>query len=299
MRPSVVDPSAVQQFRSFNRIVAERIGAMNDRFLGRPRPMGEARLLWEIGAGGSEIRELRRRLDLDSGYVSRVLRSLQKQGLVSVRPEPGDRRVRRVHLTKRGRGEYAALDQRSKTLAESILESLSERQRTALTAAMAQVERLLEASMVRIALEHPATADAKWCIGRYFAELNARFEAGFNPELSISADTDELTPPAGALLIARLRARPVGCGAAKIHRSGVTELKRMWIDPALRGQGLGRWLLTELEQYARAQGAAVIRLETNRALKEAIALYRHSGYVEVDAFNREPYAHHWFEKRIT
>ncbi len=299
MIPSAVDPSAVQQLRSFNRTVAERIGAMNDRFLGRPRPMGEARLLWEIGAEGPEIRELRRRLDLDSGYVSRVLRSLEKQGLVSVRTEPGDRRVRRARLTRRGRSEFDALEQRSKTLAESILEPLSEKQRTALTAAMAQVERLLEASMVRIALEHPTTADAKWCIGQYFAELDARFEAGFNPELSISADTDELTPPAGALLVARLRARPIGCGAAKIHRSGVTELKRMWIDPAVRGLGLGRRLLTELEQYARAQGAAVIRLETNRALKEAIALYRHSGYLEVDAFNREPYAHHWFEKRIT
>ena len=128
--------------------------------------------------------------------------------------------------------------------------------------------------------------------------LDARFEKGFKPELSISADAGELTPPTGALLIARLRERPVGCGALKIHRSKVTELKRMWIAPSVRGLGLGRRLLMELEQYARAQGTAVIRLETNRALSEAIALYRQSGYVEVDAFNDEPYAHHWFEKRL-
>ena len=260
--------------------------------------MGEARLLWEIGPAGAEIREIRRRLSLDSGYVSRVLRSLEEQGLVSVRPEPGDRRVRRVRLTKRGRTEHAELDRRSNVLARRILEPLSEKQRTALTTAMAQVERLLEASMVRISIEDPTTADARWCIGQYFAELDARFEKGFKPELSISADASELKPPAGALIIARLREQPVGCGALKIHRSKVTELKRMWIAPSVRGRGLGRRLLMELEQYARAQGTAVIRLETNRALSEAIALYRQSGYVEVDAFNDEPYAHHWFEKRL-
>ena len=162
--------TAIQQVRSFNRIVAERIGAFHDRFLGRARPMGEARLLWEIGPAGAEIREIRRRLSLDSGYVSRVLRSLEKQGLVSVRPEAGDHRVRRVRLTKRGRAEHAELDQRSNVLSRRNLEPLSEKQRTALTTAMAQVERLLEASMVRISIEDPTTADARWCIGQYFAE---------------------------------------------------------------------------------------------------------------------------------
>jgi len=156
-----------------------------------------------------------------------------------------------------------------------------------------------EVSMVRIAVEDPTTADARWCIRQYFAELNARFETGFNPKFSISADAVELTPPAGGLLIARLRERPVGCGAVKIHRSGVTELKRMWIGPAMRWYGLGRRMLKELERYAQTQGAKVIRLETNRALKEAISLYWHSGYMEVAAFNDEPYAHHWFEKRLT
>ena len=72
----------------------------------------------------------------------------------------------------------------------------------------------------------------------------------------------------------------------------------MWIAPAARGLGVGRRLLGELERYAREAGATVIRLETNRALSEAIVLYRRAGYVEVDAFNDEPYAHHWFEKHL-
>ena len=154
-------------------------------------------------------------------------------------------------------------------------------------------------SIVQFSLEEPTTDDARWCLGQYFAELDARFEAGFDPALSITADAHELTPPAGALLIARLRGEPVGCGALKFHGDAPAELKRMWIAPAARGLGVGRRLLQELEQYARASGATVVRLETNRTLREAIALYRRSGYVEVEAFNSEPYAHHWFEKRLS
>ncbi len=99
------------------------------------------------------------------------------------------------------------------------------------------------------------------------------------------------------LLIARLDGQPVGCGALKFHGSDPAELKRMWVAPETRGTGLGRRLLLELEQRARDAGAPAIRLETNRTLGEAIALYRKAGYAEVAAFNDEPYAHHWFEKR--
>lgn len=289
----------VQQIRSFNRTAAERIGVMNSRFLGRDRPIGEARLLWEIGAAGADIRDLRGRLGLDSGYVSRMLRSLERQGLAFTEVNPADRRVRRARLTEAGLAERTELDRRSDDLALSFLEPLSEGQRAKLVAAMAEVERLLSASMVTIGVEDPTTPDAQWCIAQYFAELNARFEAGFDPSLSISADAHELTPPAGALLIAHLREQPVGCGALKFHAGAPAELKRMWVAPAVRGLGVGRRLLHELEQQAKATGAHVIRLETNRALSEAIELYRRNGYHEVEPFNHEPYAHYWFEKQLS
>ena len=289
----------VQQIRIFNRTAAERIGVMNSRFLGRDRPIGEARLLWEIGAAGADIRDLRGRLGLDSGYVSRMLRSLERQGLVVTEVNPADRRVRRARLTETGLAERTELDRRSDDLALSFLEPLSEGQRAKLVAAMVEVERLLSASMVTIGVEDPTTPDAQWCIAQYFAELNARFEAGFDPSISISADAHELTSPAGALLIARLRQQPVGCGALKFHADAPAELKRMWVAPSARGLGVGRRLLHELEQQAKAMGARVIRLETNRALSEAIALYRRNGYHEVEAFNNEPYAHYWFEKQLS
>jgi DNA-binding MarR family transcriptional regulator/ribosomal protein S18 acetylase RimI-like enzyme len=294
-----MDPIAMQQVRSFNRTVAERIGALDDRFLGRARPMGEARTLWEVGPDGAEVRTLRARLALDSGYMSRVLRSLEQQGLITVGTSPDDRRVRRVRLTETGLAERAALDRRSDEVALGILEPLSDGQRAKLVAAMHEVERLLRATMVRFAFEEPTSRDARWCIEQYCSELNTRFEAGFDPSRSISAAAHELTPPAGALLIARVGARPVGCGALKFHPGAPAELKRMWVAPEARGIGLGRRLLQSLERHARDKGVDILRLETNGALSEAIALYRGSGYCEVDAFNHEPYAHHWFEKHLS
>jgi DNA-binding MarR family transcriptional regulator/predicted N-acetyltransferase YhbS len=294
-----MEKAAVKQVRAFNRLVAERIGALSDHFLGRGRSMGESRTLWEVGPAGAEVRELRARLGLDSGYTSRVLQSLERQGLISVQPSPADRRVRYVQLTAAGRAEWTALDQRSDEVAWACLAPLSPGQRERLVGAMGEVERLLRASLVRIAIEDPGSADARWCIQQYFAELQRRFEAGFDPARSISADAHELRPPAGALLVARLHGRPIGCGALKLHADAPTELKRMWVAPEARGLGLGRRLLHELEQHARSAGATAVRLETNRALTEAIQLYRSSGYREVPPFNTEPYADHWFEKQLS
>jgi DNA-binding MarR family transcriptional regulator/GNAT superfamily N-acetyltransferase len=289
----------VEQVRSFNRTMTERIGVLNDHYLGRNHPLGEARLLWEIGEEGTSVRELRRRLGLDSAYVSRLLRSLEKQGLVVVRVSEHDGRVRQIQLSEAGLQERAELDQRAEAFARSLLEPLSENQREKLGAAMAQVERLLLASMVQITVTDASSQDARWCFEQYFTELGERFEAGFDPGLSISAQAHELTPPAGLLLVARLREEPVGCGALKFHENAPGEIKRMWVAPRARGLGLGRRLLLTLERYAREAGITALHLETNRTLIEAIEMYRSSGYQEIEAFNDEPYAHHWFEKRLS
>jgi DNA-binding MarR family transcriptional regulator/GNAT superfamily N-acetyltransferase len=288
----------VEQVRSFNRTMTERIGVLNDHFLGRNHPLGEARLLWEIGEQGAEVRELRIRLGLDSAYVSRLLRSLEGQGLVIVEASGNDGRVRIAQLTEAGLRERAELDNRADVFAQSLLEPLSESQRVKLVAAMAQVERLLIASQVTITLTDPTSSDVIWCFEQYFTELGERFEAGFDPALSISAHADELMPPSGLVLVAHLREEPLGCGALKIHENAVGEIKRMWVAPRARGLGLGRRLLEALERHAREAGVSVLHLETNRSLIEAIQMYRDCGYQEVAAFNDEPYAHHWFEKHL-
>jgi DNA-binding MarR family transcriptional regulator/GNAT superfamily N-acetyltransferase len=293
-----MERSMVDQVRRFNRTVTQRVGALNDRFLALDRPLAEARLLWEIGPDGCEVRSLRSRLELDSGHASRLLRALEADGMIRVVHGSSDRRVRTVELTPAGLVERAELDGRSDELAESLLRPLTRRQRDRLVAAMCDVERLLTAAMVEIRPVDPANPDGRFCIRSYFAELDRRSDSGFDPARGTSAEPHELRPPAGLFLIAYLRSEPVGCGAVKHHADAPSEIKRLWVADETRGLGVGRRLLDALEASARDSGARAARLDTNRALTEAIALYRSSGYVEVPAFNDEPFAHHWFEKRL-
>ncbi len=288
----------VATIRGFNRTVTQRVGALTDSYLARDRPLAESRLLWEIGDHGCDVRTLRSRLGLDSGYLSRLLRSLESSGLVRVVAGEQDRRVRRAQLTSEGRRERALLDRRSNALARSMLDPLGDNQRERLVAAMAQVERLLTATMVEVDVVDPDSAAARHCLGEYFAELDRRFDRGFDPEGSMPAAADEMRLPAGLFLIATLRGEAVGCGALKFHDGQPTELKRMWVSPDVRGLGLGRRLLDQLEREAAEHGSRRVRLETNKALPEAVAMYRSRGYCEVDAFNAEAYADHWFEKEL-
>jgi DNA-binding MarR family transcriptional regulator len=251
-----------------------------------------------VGRAPVDVRALRARLDLDSGYLSRLLRSLEADGLVVVEPDAADRRVRTVRLTDAGRAERAALDRESDALAESLLAPLGDGQRERLVEAMAVVERLLTAGLVAVAVEDPRSAAARFCLDAYAAELDATFEGGFDTARSRPVDPAALTPPRGLLLVARLHAEPIACGALKLPPGEPAEIKRLWVAPAARRLGVARRVLAELEARARQAGAEVVRLDTNRALRAATTLYRSAGYTEVPAFNDEPYAHHWFEKRL-
>ena len=289
----------VDQVRRFNRVVTERVGALNDHFLGRARPLGEARLLWEIGLDGCEVRLLRSRLGLDSGYLSRLLRSLETAGLVKVSPSSGDRRIRVARLTAAGRRERATLDERSDELAQSLLAPLNSRQRKRLVAAMGEVQRLLIAAGVEIRSVDPEHPDARYCLAEYVAELNRRSTRGFDPSVGATALPHEVRPPAGQFFVAYLHGEAIGCGAVKHHGDAPAEIKRMWIAPQARGLGLGRRLLENLEACALAGGARVAHIETSAVLAEALALYRSAGWIEVPPFNDEPFADHWLEKSLT
>jgi DNA-binding MarR family transcriptional regulator len=293
-----MDAAQIDQVRRFNRTVTERVGVLHDHYLGRARPIGEARLLWEIGAGGRDVRELRERLALDSGYTSRLLRALEADGLITVEPHPADRRVRTVGLTARGREERALLDTLGDELATALLEPLDPGRRNRLVTAMAEVERLLSAAVVTLDTADPDHPDARHCLELYHVEMAAAFDSGFDPARSLLPDTGGLRAPRGLFLIARLHGEPVGCAGLKLPPDAPAEIKRMWVAPAARGLGLARRFLAELETRAVRHGSTLLRLDTNKALTTAIGLYRSAGFREVPAFNDEPYAHHWFEKPI-
>ncbi len=150
----------------------------------------------------------------------------------------------------------------------------------------------------RIERVDPASQEARWCVAGYYAELAGRFAEGFDPARSLPADDGDLRPPVGAFLVATVDGAPVACGAVRTTAPGVGSLKRMWVSDAVRGHGLGRRMLLALETQARELGIRTLRLETNRALVEAIGLYRSAGYAEVAPFDTDPYADHWFEKHL-
>jgi len=288
----------VATVRRFNRTITQRIGALDEAYLARGRPLGASRLLWEIGETGTDSITLRRRLGLDSGYLSRLLRRLEDERLIEVGPGVGDQRVRTVRLTAAGRAERSMLDDRSDALAWSLLEPLDDDHRARLVDAMATVDRLLSAAAVTIEVEDPTSDDAATCMQAYFEELNERFDNGFDARLSLAVEAEQLVEPVGVLLVARLHGEPVGCGALKLHGAEPAEIKRVWVHRKARGLGVGRRLVRQLERWAADRGATMVHLDTNRALTEAIDLYRSVGYEEVEPFNNEPYAHHWFEKLL-
>ena len=291
-------PREIEQVRRFNRVVTQRVGALSDDYLSRSRALGASRVLWEIGLEGGEVRALRARLTMDSGQLSRLLRSLEGEGLIEMAPSPADARIRVARLTRAGLAERRLLDDRSNELARSILAPLDDAQRDQLVTAMRSVERLVTASLVQVRVVDPEHPDARRCLRAYVAELNRRSDIPFDPSNGSTAEPHEVRAPAGAFVVAYLNGEPIGCGAVKHRPGGPSDIKRMWVAESARGLWLGRRLLTTLEQLARDSGASVVQLETNDALVEAIALYRSAGYEEVPAFNDEPFAHHWFAKPL-
>jgi GNAT superfamily N-acetyltransferase len=218
--------------------------------------------------------------------------------MVEVRRKVGDGRAREVIPTAKGRKEFAAYDSRSAKLAQSVLSPLNEAQRERLVAAMAEVERLIRASFVTIAEESPRSTDGRWCREQYFAELAQRFDGGFDIATGDPSDSADLLPPSGSFVVARLEGEPVGCGGLKTLDAGTGEVKRVWTAASARGIGVAGRIMQWLEQRAREMGFSVVRLDTNRSLTEAQALYRKLGYREIDRYNDNPYASHFFEKLL-
>ena len=151
---------------------------------------------------------------------------------------------------------------------------------------------------VKIAIEDPRSANARFCIEQFALEVSRRLEVEFDPSTILSADPLALTAPKGVFLVAALHGNARGSAALGFNGKSGAILQRMWVSPSARGLGLGKRLIDEIEKKARENGVKSIRLETNSVLHEAIALYRRCGYVEIDAFTDDSPADHWFEKHL-
>jgi DNA-binding MarR family transcriptional regulator/GNAT superfamily N-acetyltransferase len=283
-----VDP-ATDTLRRFNRTYTQRIGALDESFLGTGRPLGVSRLLFEIGLYGAGVRDLRERLDLDSGYLTRLLRRLADDGLAEVRQDPQDGRRRVVVLTGDGRTAWKQLEERSEALAHTLVEPLTPRQRERLVDALHTADLLVRAATVHLREVPPTDPMAQQAAGHYFAELDRRFPHGFDP-----GEPDH----AGTFVVATSDGRPVAYGGVRPLDQETGEIKRMWVNDDWRGAGLGSRMLRHLEDLARQLGHTRVVLDTNGTLLEAIAMYERAGYSPIERYNDNPYAEAWFEKAL-
>ena len=286
----------INRVRKFGRAVAGEVGALEDSFLNRGRPLGSARVLNAIGVGYQKVSDLRAYLKLDTGLLSRLLRGLEAEGLIETTPSPDDRRSRITRLTAKGRAEF------------DIYETLSDERASNILASHKHARRLLDAmDVVTIALsrdqivfeEVDYSSDmAKYCLKANEEELSQRVSSDFTLEQSGVPDLSQMAPPHGTFVVARLEDLAVGCVGIKGSGGQIAEVKRMWIAPAARGLGLARTMMIHAEDAARALGIKTLRLDTNSALFEAVSLYQSMGWIEIDPFNDDPYPDTFFEKQL-
>ncbi len=285
--------------RRFNRAWSQRVGLLDESYLGQGRSLGASRLLFEMGPEGAGVLDLRRRLGLDSGYLSRLLRGLEEERLVDVRPDPADQRRRVVVPTAKGRRAIDRLEERSEERARALVDPLGDSQRRRLTDALATAERLIRSATCTVESVDVASDEAVAAVRRYFDELDRRFSDGFDAGGATTSDLEAMCPPSGDFLVLRSESGVVACGGLQRHTRTVGEIKRMWVDPEWRGCGLAVRLLHALEDRAAELGYREVYLDTNASLTEAIAMYERAGYRRIERYNDNPYAHHWFARRLS
>ena len=290
-----MDMTPTARFRRFARAVTLEVGALDESFLGRGRPLGAARVLNAIGQGRTDVSDIREALRLDSGLMSRLLRGLEDEGLVETAPAPGDARRRVARLTAAGGAEFAAYEALSDARAEAALSRAPDPER--LLKAMDLIVAAFAAERLTLDETDPRALAARHCLAQYYAELAQRFPGGFEVSRSRDPDAADMIAPRGAFLIAFADGLPLGCVGLK-GGGDFAEIKRLWVSPAARGLGIGRRLMAAAEARARALGIATLRLDTNSALPEAAALYRRDGWSEIARFNDDPYPDLFFEKRL-
>lgn len=288
---------AIARLRRFNRAVTREVGALDTSFLGRGRPLGMARVLQLVQPDGTDVALIRDRLALDSGLMSRFLRSLEREGLITTASDPADRRRRIARLTEAGREEMAAYDTIGRDSAARIIARAGSRA-AEVVAAMDLIATLLNRDQLAIRPADPDTPEALACLQAYFDELVARVPAAQAGMFSLpDPQSDSYRPPQGRFLIAWSDDLPVGCVSLRPLDGAVAEVKRLWVHDSARGQGLARRLMIAIENEARAMGVSLLKLDTNSALTEALALYRATGWTATAPYTGLP-ADTWLEKPL-
>jgi DNA-binding MarR family transcriptional regulator/GNAT superfamily N-acetyltransferase len=284
------DAMRVATVRRFNRFYTRQIGVLRRNFLDSPYSLGEARVLHEIASGKSPTATaIGRALDLDAGYLSRVLRNFERRGLIRRTASRHDARQSHLVLTPRGRRAYAPLDQRSQQSTGAMLQKLNPPDQARLIAAMSTIETLLAVQSASAPssgrayrLRAPVPGDLGWVVRRH-AELYAQ-EYGWTEPFEglcakIVADfANQNDPERERCWIADVDGENVGCIFLVQDSPEVARIRLLLVDPKARGLGLGARLVDECVHFARATGYRKITLWTHSVLTAARHIYQKAGF---------------------
>jgi DNA-binding MarR family transcriptional regulator/predicted GNAT family acetyltransferase len=290
-----LDPIA--RLRRFNRAVVREAGALDTSFLGRGRPLGAARVLHLVRPEGTDVALIRAKLGLDSGLMSRFLRALEREHLIETATDLADRRRSIARLTAKGEAEVSAYLAIIHAQGSAVLARAGSRADEVL-AAMDLIATILNCDQVEIRPTDPDAPEALDCMRAYFEELSLRV-AGFDTDAFKLPDpgAESYRPPKGRFLVAWSDELPIACGSFRPIDAATAEVKRVWVHPSARGQGLARRMMAAIENEARAAGFSGLNLDTNSALTEAVKLYRATGWIEIAPYTCKP-ADTWLGKAL-
>jgi DNA-binding MarR family transcriptional regulator/GNAT superfamily N-acetyltransferase len=296
-------PDPTTAVRRFNRFYTRRMGLLGEGLLDSPFSLTEVRLLYEIaGEAGITATRLREILALDAGYLSRTLRGLRKQGLISARVPASDRRQRRLTLTERGRRTFGALDARSTEEVGAMLARLSRSERRELVGAMEGIQGLLgkasdgsEPGSAEVIIREPRPGELGWVVKRH-GELYAA-EYGWDAEFEglvagiVGRFVAELDFRVERCWIAELRGEPAGSVFLVKDSATVGRLRLLLVEPWARGHGVGSRLVDECLSFARAGGYRKVTLWTNAQLHAARRIYQRAGFRLVEEQRHHSFGH--------
>src|SRR3954470_4182222 len=295
---SVVSAERVAAVRSFNRFYTRRIGVLAEGLLRTSHPLPEARVLFELGRREvTDVGGLRRMLDLDAGYLSRLLARLEARGLVTRERSDADARRRRVRLTAQGADAFAMLDRRSTDEIGGLLAGMDEERQRRLIAAMDTVRGLLgdHVRSPSFVLRAPRPGDLGWIVHRHgalYAEEHGwdeRFEALVARIVADFADGHDARREAA--WIAEHDGAQAGCVLCVTASPTVAQLRLLLVEPFARGLGIGSRLVDECLRFARHAGYEEIRLWTNDVLHDARRLYEGAGFALVRSQPHHSFGH--------
>jgi DNA-binding MarR family transcriptional regulator/GNAT superfamily N-acetyltransferase len=301
--PGAATEDRVAAVRAFNRFYTARIGVLRDGLLRTPHSLTEARVLYELGQRDvTEVTDLRRELDIDAGFLSRLLARLQSDGLVARERSTDDARRQRIRLTQEGAAAFAELDRRSADEIGAALDALSEDDQRRLVAAMETVRDVLTDTppAAGFVLRAPRPGDLGWIVQRHGALYAEQYGWDQSFEALVAHIVAEYArdhdPRREAAWIAEVDGEPAGCVLCVRREEDVAQLRLLLVDPRVRGRGIGGRLIEECLRFTRHAGYARITLWTNDVLHEARRLYERAGFELVESAPHHSFGHDLVEQ---